>query len=96
MNIYELMRRGKKSATPATNGKCKVVMASSYLERPLRTLEQVLDERASRRAPTPAARYADPHISGPDSIELLARALTEDANQDGAGQRSSLRRRRAA
>ncbi len=80
-------------------------MASSYLERPLRTLEQVLDERASRRAPTPAARYADPHISGPDSIELLARALTEDANRDtaiearapaAAGQRSSLRSRHAA
>jgi len=80
-------------------------MASSYLERPLRTLEQVLDERASRRSPTPAARYADPHVSGPDSIELLARALAEDASQDGAnpaqalaaaGQRSSLRSRRAA
>ncbi len=80
-------------------------MASSYLERPLRTLEQVLDERASRRAPAPAARYADPHVNGPDSIELLARALTEDANRDGAieapapaaaGQRSPLRRRHAA
>ena len=94
------------AAPPAINGKCKVVMVSSYLDRPLRTLEQAVDDRASRRAPTPAARYADSHVSGPDSVELLVRLLTENTDPDGAletptpapaaGQRSPLDRYRAA
>ena len=84
-------------------------MVSCYLERSLRTLEQALDDRASRRAPAPAARYANSHESGPDSIELLVRLSTETTKQDGAieapapalapaaaGPRSPLDRDRAA
>ncbi len=79
------------------NGKYKAVMVSSYLDRPLRTLTQALDDRASRRAPAPAARYANSHASGPDSIELLVRLSTENTDQDGAlDQRPPLNRRRAA
>jgi len=69
----------------------------------MRSLEQALDDRASRRAPAPAARYADSHVSGPDSVELSAQLSTENASQNGAieapaaaGQRSPLDRRRAA
>ncbi len=83
-----MLQRGKKRpgalAPLAIDGKCTAVMVSSYLERSLRTLEQALDERASRRAPAPAARYAKSHESGPDSIELLVRLLTETTNRDGA------------
>ena len=71
-------------------------MISSYLDRPLRTLEQALDDRASRRAPAPAARYADSDVTGPGSIEPLVRSLPENTDQDGTGQRSPLDRRRAA
>ena len=82
-------------------------MASSYLDRPLRTLEQALDDRASRRAPAPAAQDADAQFSAPGSIELLVRLLTENTGRDGAieapalapaaaGPRSPLHRRRAA
>ncbi len=67
-------------------------MVSSYLERPLRTMAQVLEARAR-----PAG------ASGPDSVELLVRLLTENTNQDGApeapapaSRQSSLDRRRAA
>ena len=66
------------------NGKYKAVMVSSYLERPLRSMGQALDDRASRRAPTPAAGYADSHVTGSDSVELLVRLLTENTDQDGA------------
>ena len=59
-------------------------MGSAYLERSLRTLETAIEDRASRRAPAPAARYAKSHESGPDSIELLVRSLTETTNRDGA------------
>ncbi len=94
-------------APPAMNGKCTTVMVSSYLERSLRTLEQALDDRASRRAPAPAAQAAHAQVSRPGSIELLVRLLTENTDQDGAiaapaptpaaaGQRSPLDRHRAA
>ena len=96
-------------APPAIDGKCKTVMVSSYLKRSLRTLEQAIEDRASRRAPAPAARHANSHVSGPGSIELLVRLLTENTNQDGAieapapalapvaaGPRSPLDRDRAA
>jgi hypothetical protein len=84
-------------------------MVSSYLERSLRTLEKALDDRALPRAPAPAARHANFHASGPGSIELLVRLLSENTNQDGAieapppalapaaaGQRTPLDRIRAA
>ncbi len=84
-------------------------MVSSYLQRSLRTLEKAIEDRASRRAPAPAARYANSHESGPDSIELLVLLLTETTQQDGAleapapalapaaaGPRSPLDRDRAA
>jgi hypothetical protein len=99
-----MLQRGKKPAPPAPpvkNGKYAVVMVSSYLDRPLRTLEQVLDDRASRRTPTQADRYADSHASGPDSVELPARSPAENIDQDGApeataDQRPRRRRPRAA
>jgi hypothetical protein len=79
-------------------------MISSYLERPLRTLEQALADRA--RAPgSRSAQPAGPDLTGPGSVELLVRLLTENTDKDGAleapafaaaGQRSPLDRRRAA
>ena len=84
-------------------------MVSFYLERSLRTLEQAIEDRASRRAPAPADRHANSHEGGPDSIELSVRLLSENTNQDGAieapaptlapaaaGQRTPLDRDRAA
>ncbi len=72
-------------------------MISSYLEQPLRTLEQALEDRTRRRAPGAATvRSADSDITGAGSIELLVRLLTEDTDQDGARRRSPLHRRRAA
>ncbi len=59
-------------------------MVSAYLKRSLRTLAKAIDDRASRRAPAPAAQYDNSHESGPDSIELLVRLLTETINRDGA------------
>ncbi len=99
-----MLQRGKGTAAPAPpvmNGKYAGVMVSSYLDRPLRTLEQVLDDRASRRTPTQADRYADSHASGPDSVELPARSPAENIDPDGAleaaaGQRPRRRRARAA
>ncbi len=88
MHAYEMLQRSKRRpgalAPPGMNEKCTVVMASAYLERSLRTLETAIEDRASRRAPAPAARYANSHESGPDSIELLVRLLTETTNRDGA------------
>lgn len=62
-------------------------MISSYLERPLRTLEQALEDRAQ----APGARSAQravpptgPHLAGPDSVELLVRLLTENIDQYSA------------
>ncbi len=81
-----------KYGATGDNRKCTVVMVSSYLERPLRTVAQVLEARA-----LPAA------TSGPGSVEVLVRLLTEDTNQNGAleapapaNRRPSLDRRRAA
>ena len=99
-------------APPEMNGKCKAVMISSYLERPLRTLEKAIEDRAqapgalsARPAVPPAVPPADPDVTGPDSIELLVRLLSENTDQDGAPealspaaarQRSPLDRFRAA
>ncbi len=81
-------------------------MISSYLERPLRTLEQALDDRAQR-----AVLRTGSDLTGPGSVELLVRVLTEKTNHYGAlevptptlapayttaRQRSPLDRRRAA
>lgn len=81
-------------------------MISSYLERPLRTLEQALEDRAQRAVPP-----TGPDLAGPDSVELLVRLLTENIDQysafetptpgpalapAAAHQRSPLDRRRAA
>ncbi len=64
-------------------------MVSSYLELPLRTLEQALADRA--RAP------GGSDITGPGSVELLVRLLSENASQDGAlDQQPLLDRRHAA
>ncbi len=57
-------------------------MVSSYLERPLRSMNQVLDEQASRRAPTPGAGYADSHESGPDSAGLSTGSQVENSGQN--------------
>ncbi len=59
------------------------VMISSYLTRPLRTLEQALEDRA---------RPGDPDFDEPGSVELLVRLLAESTDQ----QRSPLDRSRAA
>ncbi len=75
-------------------------MISSYLERPLRTLEQALEDRVR-----PAGPPAGPDLTGLGPVELLVRLLTENTIQDGAieapasaaaGQRSPLDRNRAA
>ncbi len=67
-------------------------MVSSYLERPLRTLEQALEDRAR-----PAGPPAGPDLTGPGSVELLVRLLTENTDQDSAiDQQPPLDRRRAA
>jgi hypothetical protein len=58
-------------------------MISSYLTRPLRTLEQALEDRA---------RPVDPDFDEPGSVELLVRLLAESTDQ----QRSPLDRSRAA
>ncbi len=58
-------------------------MISSYLNRPLRTLEQALDD---------LAQPADPDFNEPGSVELLVRLLAESTDQ----QRSPLDRSRAA
>ena len=79
-------------------------MVSSYLERPLRSLEQAIEDRLRRPA---AARIVDPNITGSGAVELFVRLLTENADQVGAvegpaptsaetRQRSPLDRRRAA
>ncbi len=75
-------------------------MVSSYLTRPLRTLEQAVDDRA---------RPAGPQVTGLGPVELSVRLLTDPTNQDGAteasapalapaaaGQRSPMDRYRAA
>ena len=72
-------------------------MISSYLARPLRTLEQALEDRA---------QPADPDFNEPGSVELLVRLLAESTDQNSgieapapasAGrQRSPLDRTRAA
>ncbi len=75
-------------------------MISSYLERPLRSMDQALADRARLAGPS-----AGPDATGPGSVELLVRLLTENTDKDGAleapafaaaGQRSPLDRRRAA
>ena len=81
-------------------------MISSYLKRPLRTLEQALEGRAQPRAPgTVTAQPADPptdppanpDVTGPGSIELLVRLLTENTDHQGAlDQQPLIDRRRAA
>jgi len=58
-------------------------MISSYLTRPLRTLEQALEDRT---------RPVDPDFDEPGSVELLVRLLAESTDQ----QRSPLDRSRAA
>ncbi len=81
-------------------------MVSSYLERPLRTLEQALDDRARYPGP-PAGSPAGLDVTGLDPVEVLVRLLTENTNQGGAieapalvpaaaGQRSPLDRYHAA
>ena len=62
-------------------------MISSYLERSLRTLEKAIEDRA--QAPgalsaRPVDAPAEPDVTGPGSIDLLVRLLTEDTDQDGA------------
>ncbi len=85
-------------------------MVSSYLKRPLRTLEQALDDRARPAEPPagpPVGPPIGPDVTGHGPVELLVRLLTEPTNQDGAieasaqapaaaGQRSPLDRYRAA
>jgi hypothetical protein len=68
-------------------------MVSSYLEQPLRTLEQALDDRARRPA---RVRPVHPDITDPDSVALLVRSLRENPDRDGARQQSPLDRRDAA
>jgi hypothetical protein len=68
-------------------------MVSSYLEQPLRTLEQALDDRARR--PT-RVRPTHPDITDPASVALLVRSLSENADRDGAHQQSPPDRRDAA
>jgi len=72
-------------------------MISSYLNRPLRTLAQALEDRA---------QPADPNFDEPGSVELLVRLLAESTDQNSdietpasgsaARQRSPLGRNRAA
>jgi hypothetical protein len=81
-------------------------MISSYLERPLRTLEQALEDRAQCAVPP-----TGPNLTGLGPVELLVRLLTENIDQysafesptpgpalapAAARQRSPLDRRRAA
>ena len=72
-------------------------MVSSYLERPLRSLEQALDDRA-RRAPGAAlARPAGSDSNGSASVELLVRLLSTNTDQSGVVEGPPpLDRRRAA
>ncbi len=58
-------------------------MVSSYLEQPLRSLAQALDDRA-------AARDGDYHVSEQGSIELLVSLSTENTNHDGAAEASAI------
>ena len=64
-------------------------MVSSYLNRPLRTLEQAIDERASRRSPAAAARYADSQECGSDSAESSAVLPTKNTSENGAVEAST-------
>ncbi len=66
-------------------------MVSSYLELPLRTLEQALADRAR-----PAAPPAGPDLTEPGSVELLVRLLTENTDRDGAIYQQPLPTRRRA
>ena len=71
-------------------------MVSSYLKLPLRTLEQALDDRAGVPG-TRSAKPAGANLTGPGSVELLVRLLTENTDQDGAiDQQPPLNRRHAA
>lgn len=80
-------------------------MVSSYLERPLRTLEQALEDRARARTSSGArsAPAADPRASGSGSVELLVYLLSDGARPAGgnadtaaAPEGSRPERRRAA
>lgn len=70
-------------------------MVSSYLERPLRTVKQAIEDRA--RAPVarstqpagPSAAAAGappggPDLTGPGSVDLLVRLLSENVDQYSA------------
>ena len=72
-------------------------MISSYLNRPLRTLKQALEDQA---------QPADPNSDEPGSVELLVRLLAESTDQNSGTEapasgsadrrRSPLDRNRAA
>ena len=55
-------------------------MVSSYLKRPLRALEQALEDRTRVRPPAAlSARAADPVASEPGPVDLLAQLLSDGA-----------------
>ena len=62
-------------------------MISSYLERPLRTLEQALVDRAQARvarSAQPASAPAGPDLTGLGPVELVVRLLSENIDQYSA------------
>ncbi len=67
------------------NGKCKAVMVSSYLKRPLRSLKQALGDRAR-----PAGPRAGFDVTGLDPVKLLVSLSTENTNHDGAAEASAI------
>ena len=56
-------------------------MVSSYLDQPLRTLEQARDDRSRRHA---TVGPADPDMTNPGSVDLVVRSPREPADRDGA------------